>query len=112
MQEAAGASQLLAAHAKGEPAERRASHNEALCRIAASRAAAANAQVRCGQCETCICSQGVPMPRRCLLNRAAAAAAAGHSGAQARTSSLTSCLLLVPCSNHALTQSVQDMPFG
>lgn len=82
MQEAAGISALLKAQAKGAPQAVEASHEEALCSIAASRAAAANAQVRCGQCETCICSQGSPTPRRCLLNRAAAAAAAGHSGAQ------------------------------
>ena len=87
MQEAAGFSQLLTAHAKAGPAPEHASHIEALYQVAASRAAAANAQVRCGQCETCICSQGMPMPRRCLLNRAAAAAAAGHSGAQACFSS-------------------------
>ena len=86
MQEAAGISQVLTAHAKGGLAPGHASHNEALCQIAASRAAAANVQVRCGQCETCICTQGMPMPRRCLLNRAAAAAAAGHSGAQAHFS--------------------------
>ena len=82
MQEAAGISALLKAQAKGAPQAVEASHEEALCSIAASRAAAANAQVRCGQCEACICAQGSPTPRRCLLNRAAAAAAAGHSGAQ------------------------------
>ncbi len=73
---------MLTARASGGLALEHSSHNEALRQVAASRAAAANAQVRCGQCETCICTQGTPMPRRCLLNRAAAAAAAGHSGAQ------------------------------
>ena len=81
-QEAAGISALLKAQAKGALQAVEGSHDEALCSIAASRAAAANAQVRCGQCETCVCTQGSPTPRRCLLNRAAAAAAAGHSGAQ------------------------------
>ncbi|CAL5222508.1 g4882 [Coccomyxa viridis] len=82
VKEAAGISQMLAAHAKGDLLLEHSSHNEALRQVAASRAAAANAQVRCGQCETCICTQGMPTPRRCLLNRAAAAAAGGHSGAQ------------------------------
>ncbi|KAL0032292.1 hypothetical protein WJX79_002892 [Trebouxia sp. C0005] len=43
-------------------------------------AAAANLRKRCNQCEACLASQG--NQRRCLTNRAAAAAAAGHSGAQ------------------------------
>ncbi|KAK9799826.1 hypothetical protein WJX73_006324 [Symbiochloris irregularis] len=48
--------------------------------LAAARAAEANLQMNCGACETCLSTQGAQ--RRCLVIRAAAAAAAGHSGAQ------------------------------
>ena len=58
---------------------------EVLAALAANRAAAENLRVRCGYCEACLATQS--SARRCLVNRAAAAAAAGHSGAQVRISS-------------------------
>ncbi|KAK9835784.1 hypothetical protein WJX74_007899 [Apatococcus lobatus] len=48
---------------------------------AAAAAAAANVQARCNRCESCLQPQANAR-RRCLANRAAAAAAAGHAGAQ------------------------------
>ena len=109
MQEAAGISQMLAAHAKGDLLLEHSSHNEALRQVAASRAAAANAQVRCGQCETCICTQGMPTPRRCLLNRAAAAAAGGHSGAQACSKHAQQTCMVSRCLPEALSQASADL---
>ena len=50
---------------------------------AARRAADANTMAPCTRCEACCRARGAA-PRRCLAMRAAAAAAAGHSGAQAR----------------------------
>ncbi|KAL0049698.1 hypothetical protein WJX82_007869 [Trebouxia sp. C0006] len=57
-----------------------ATYQAAVAARAATGAAAANLRKRCNQCEACLTSQG--NQRRCLTNRAAAAAAAGHSGAQ------------------------------
>jgi hypothetical protein len=70
---------MVAAAARGDKGP----HQEALAALAAMRAAAANLRVRCGFCEACLATQGAA--RRCLVNRAAAAAAAGHSGAQVCT---------------------------
>ena len=58
---------------------------EALAALAANRAAAANRSVGCGDCAAGRPTQS--SARRCLVNRAAAAAAAGHSGAQVWISS-------------------------
>lgn len=79
-QEAKELADLVAAVAKGTAGGDRGPHQEALAALAASRAAAANVRMRCGGCEACLATQGAL--RRCLVNRAAAAAAAGHSGAQ------------------------------
>lgn len=73
-----------AGHSRGGP------HARAVAAVAAQRAAEACARVRCGACEACRTTQGAPS-RRCLANRAAAAAAGGHSGAQARALSALSC---------------------
>ncbi len=70
---------VVAAAKEGAEAEKGA-HREALAALAATRAAAANLRMRCGYCEACLATQGAS--RRCLVNRAAAAAAGGHSGAQ------------------------------
>ncbi|CAL8467770.1 g7308 [Coccomyxa elongata] len=70
---------IVAAAKEGAEAEKGA-HREALAALAATSAAAANVCVRCGYCEACLATQGAS--RRCLVNRAAAAAAGGHSGAQ------------------------------
>lgn len=71
-------SELVAAAAAGHA---QGPHARALAAVAAQRAAAACARARCGACEACCSTQG--SQRRCLANRAAAAAAGGHSGAQA-----------------------------
>lgn len=84
-QEAKGLSGVVAASAKGGAEADKGPHQEALAALAATRAAAENLRVRCGYCEACITTQG--SARRCLVNRAAAAAAAGHSGAQVRIGS-------------------------
>lgn len=49
---------------------------------AASSAAAVNSMPRCGKCEACVNMTGAAARRRCLVVRAYAAAAAGHTGAQ------------------------------
>lgn len=56
-------------------------YQQALASHASSKAVAANLRARCGVCEICKTAQS-GVPRRCLFNRVAAAAAAGHSGAQ------------------------------
>lgn len=55
---------------------------EALASYASAGACAANLKARCGRCEVCLTTHQSGVPRRCLANRVAAAAAAGHSGAQ------------------------------
>ncbi|KAK9823530.1 hypothetical protein WJX72_003470 [[Myrmecia] bisecta] len=55
-------------------------YDAAIAARAATNAAAANLRVRCGKCDTCL--HGQASNRRCLTMRVAAAAAAGHSGAQ------------------------------
>ena len=55
-------------------------HAEAMAALAAAQACEKNMQVRCGECEACLAN--TMAVRRCLLMRACAAAAAGHSGAQ------------------------------
>ncbi|CAL8466241.1 g5777 [Coccomyxa elongata] len=91
VQEATDLSDLLASmgkeHARPErgpqqepPHQGDAPHHGALAALAATRAGAANSRARCGRCEACLATGGAA--RRCLVNRAAAAAAGGHSGAQ------------------------------
>ena len=53
--------------------------------MAAMQAALINKQARCDQCEACLASNGPngqKVRRRCLVIRASAAAASGHTGAQ------------------------------
>ena len=88
-------SELAAAAAAGRV---QGPHARAVAALAAQRAAAACAKARCGACEACRSTQGAQ--RRCLANRAAAAAAGGHSGAQA--CSFPTCLLWHEMSRPAL----------
>ncbi len=98
-QEAKGLAGVVAAAAKGDEAAEKGPHEAALAALAATRAAAANLRVRCGRCEACTATQG--SARRCLVNRAAAAAAAGHSGAQV-------CCRSLPCISLPLLFSGQE----
>ena len=64
--------------------------------LAAAQASEENMRVRCGECDACLANTGTP--RRCLVMRACAAAAAGHSGAQVcRASAFLSKGLLQLC---------------
>ena len=85
MQEATELSDLKASMGKKGARQERgpdqeALHHGALASLAAMRAGTANTRMRCGRCEACLATRGTA--RRCLVNRAAAAAAGGHSGAQ------------------------------
>jgi hypothetical protein len=98
-QEAIGLSDVLAAASQSGALACRSPHEGVMAAVAASRAAEANARIRCGRCEACLATQGAS--RRCLVNRAAAAAAAGHSGAQV-------CLLTaISCSSQATVSTCQ-----
>ncbi|KAK9917248.1 hypothetical protein WJX75_002338 [Coccomyxa subellipsoidea] len=80
VEEAKGFAEVVAAAATDGAEADKGPLQEALAALAANRAAAENLRVRCGYCEACLATQS--SARRCLVNRAAAAAAAGHSGAQ------------------------------
>ena len=60
-------------------------HAEAVAALAAAQASEENMRVRCEEYDACLTNTGTP--RRCLVMRACAAAAAGHSGAQVCRSS-------------------------
>ncbi|BDA42016.1 probable BsuMI modification methylase subunit YdiP at N-terminal half [Coccomyxa sp. Obi] len=80
VQEAKELSDLILDAAKEDAEAEKGAHQEALAALATTRAAAAKLRVRCGYCEACLATQGAS--RSCLVNRAAAAAVGGHSGAQ------------------------------
>ncbi|BDA51428.1 probable BsuMI modification methylase subunit YdiP at N-terminal half [Coccomyxa sp. Obi] len=80
VQEATDLSDLKASMGKEAARPEKGPHQEALAALAATRACAANTRKRCGYCEACLATGGAA--RRCLVNRTAAAAAGGHSGAQ------------------------------